>query len=206
MRRRFVGEIKSTSLPVVLLDFNYTDTGLDCICTDNLEGMYSATKFLLEKGHREIGFVGNINLTNSIRDRYLGYYRAMIERGIKINSSYVVKERDDENNDIDIVLPQTMPTSFVCNSDQAAFRLMEALEKVNLRVPEDVSVIGFDDTLYSIISQPKLTTVSVNRKSMAENAITMIMDLLENANLMPRKVVVATTIIDRNSVITLRKK
>ncbi|XOQ45149.1 MAG: hypothetical protein ACFWTN_11995 [Clostridium sp.] len=168
--------------------------------------MYNATKFLIERQHREIGFVGNINLTNSIRDRYLGYYRALIENGIKINTDYIIKERNDDNNDIDIVLPSTMPTSFVCNSDQAAFRLMEALEKANLRVPEDVSVIGFDDTLYSITSRPKLTTVSVNRKSMAENAITMIMDLLENSNLIPRKIVVSTSIIDRNSVATPRKK
>ena len=196
----YVKMLKASALPVVLLDFNYTGLGLNCICTDNIEGMYKATKCLIQKGHTKIGFVGNIHLTNSIRDRYLGYYRALIEGGIPINSQFIVQERDDANNYIPIVLPEKMPTAFVCNSDQAAFRLMETLERANFRIPEDVSVIGFDDTLYSITSHPKLTTVSVNRKSMAENAVTMFLDLLENSSMIPRKIVISTTIIDRNSV------
>ncbi len=196
----YVKALRPIALPTVLLDFNYTNLGLSCICTDNIEGMYKATKYLIERGHTKIGFVGNIRLTNSIRDRYLGYYRALIESGIRIDSRFILKERDDANNDIGLALPAEMPTAFVCNSDQAAFRLMETLEKKNLRIPEDVSVIGFDDTLYSIASHPKLTTVSVNRKSMAENAVTMILDLLENSSMIPRKVVVGTAIIDRNSV------
>ncbi|HBT91522.1 MAG TPA: transcriptional regulator [Ruminococcaceae bacterium] len=196
----YVKLVSSIAIPSVLLNSNYEAPGLNCICTDNIEGMYKATKYLIERGHTKIGFVGNIRLAGSIRDRYLGYYRALIESGIRADSRFILKERDDANNDIELALPAEMPTAFVCSSDQAAFRLMETLEKKNLRIPEDVSVIGFDDTLYSIASHPKLTTVSVNRKSMAENAVAMILDLLENSSMIPRKVVVGTAIIDRNSV------
>lgn len=197
---RYVKKIKDAQMPTVLLDFDYTDLGLDCICTDNIGGMYQATRYLIEKGHKKIGFVGNVELTNSIRDRYLGYYRAMMENGIAIDKRFIVQEKDNNSNDIEIRLPAELPTAFVCNSDQAAFRLVEVLEQNNYRIPQDVSIIGFDDTLYSITCHPKLTTVRVNRKSMAETAVTMILELLEESSLMPRKVIISTSIVDRDSV------
>jgi LacI family transcriptional regulator len=201
---KYVKSIKSYGFPVVLLNFHYSDIGLDCIVTDNIEGMYNATRYLIDKGHMNIGFVGNVKLTNSIRDRYLGYYKALIEEDILINNDNIVLEKDDLNNDIEIKLPKHMPTAFVCNSDYAAIRLMEKLVESNYSVPYDISVIGFDDILYSIISHPQLTTVSVNRRSLAENAVTMIIDQILNAKLIPRKLIVTTTIIERDSVRNLK--
>jgi LacI family transcriptional regulator len=204
LHENYVESIKSYGFPVILLDFHYPNIGLDCIVTDNIEGMYNATRYLIDRGHSDIGFVGNVKLTSSIRDRYLGYYKALIEEGITINNNNIVIEKDDFNIDTDIQLPKEMPTAFVCNSDYAAIRLMEKLAESHYSVPNDVSIIGFDDTLYSITSHPQLTTVSVNRRSLAENAVTMILDQILNAKLIPRKLIVTTTIIERDSVRNLK--
>lgn len=200
LKEEYVKLVKSYGLPVVLLDFCYPDINLDSIVTDNIDGMYNATKYLISKGHLNIGFVGNIKMTNSIRDRYLGYYKAMMEAGIPVNDQNIIKEKDEYNNDIDIILPKVMPTAFVCNSDYAAVRLLDKLNEKHYNVPGDISLIGFDDIKYCITSHPKLTTVSVNRKSMAENAVTMALELVSNPNLIPRKVVIKTNIIERQSV------
>ena len=82
----------------------------------------------------------------------------------------------------DIVLPKKLPTAFVCNNDHIAYLLIEKLKSMNIKVPEDISVVGFDDVIYSILSNPKITTARVKRKYMAELALDLIERRIKSKN------------------------
>ncbi|OEF99164.1 transcriptional regulator [Vulcanibacillus modesticaldus] len=196
----YIQKLKELSLPIVLVDFYYKELELDCILTDNYYATYNATNYLIESGHREIGFCGNIKLTSSIQDRYLGYYKALLEHQIPINENYIIKDRNDNGEFIDLQLPEKLPTAFICNCDKAAYELTKKLQSEGYRVPEDCSIIGFDDVRHSIISTPKLSTIRVKTEDIAKYAIKRIETRIQNPDAKVRRIVIDTEIINRESV------
>lgn len=200
LEKHYVEKLQKLNIPMILVDFYYRGIELDSVITDNVYGMYEVTNYLIDKNHKKIGFVGNNQLTSSISDRYLGYCKAMIESNLEIVEQFVVKDRDLDGNPIDLILPAQLPTAFVCNSDQAARRLIEQLQVKNIRVPEDVSVIGFDDVWHSLMVSPKITTVKVLRQEMAQYTVEQLLERIQSQELVTRRIVVPTEIVERDSV------
>ena len=156
-----------SGLPCVLLDFHAPGLGLDCVVSDNIEGGCALTEHLLEQGRREIGFVGSILATSSIMDRYLGYQRALRRAGIVPREEWLLEDRDEEGSLIPLSMPEQLPSAFVCDCDEVAYRLVETLRQSGVRVPEDVAVCGYDDYRFATLCQPPLTTYRVNVDQMA---------------------------------------
>ncbi|MDR2043988.1 MAG: LacI family DNA-binding transcriptional regulator [Clostridium sp.] len=157
--KKRMGAIK---LPVIYVDV-YDETGqVDSVVTENIYSTYRLGKYLAKLGHEEIGFVGTVGATTSITDRYLGYKRAVIEQGRPVRPEWILPDRTMDGQAIEIELPEELPTAFLCNCDETAFRLVRILKDRGLRVPEDVSVVGFDNDIYATLCEPQLTTVAVN--------------------------------------------
>ena len=131
--------------PVVFLDFYDEQANADAVAGDNSYGTYRLTSHLIRRGHREIGFVGSIRATGSIMDRYLGYYRAMLVNELQVREEWILPDRDPSGRMVKPELPEELPTAFVCNCDTAARMMTDLLRERGIRVPEDVSVTGFDD-------------------------------------------------------------
>ncbi len=202
----YVSDILNLGVPMIMVDFYIRGLEVDCVITDNLYAMYDATCYLIEQGHREIGFVGNRSLTSSIQDRFLGYCKALFENGINQNPEYILEERDSNGEQKLVELPKELPTAFVCNSDQAAKTLVEALGEKGISVPGDISVMGFDDVVHSLLCTPQLTTVKVNRKEMAKYTVERLLEVMDKSETyVPRRIVVPTEIVKRNSVMELAK-
>ena len=115
----------------------------------NYIGMYKMTHYLLEKGHRDIAFVGSVYANENIMDRYYGYRKGLEEAGIPFRKEWVLEDRDLIVGDMRVELPDNMPTAFVCNSDLTASMVINQLEEQGYRVPEDFSVVGFDKLSFS---------------------------------------------------------
>ncbi|MBQ8137008.1 MAG: LacI family DNA-binding transcriptional regulator [Clostridia bacterium] len=162
--------IAATGTPTVFLDFYDEQGSADSVVGDNTYGCYRLTSHLIKNGHREIGFVGNIRATSSILDRFLGYYRALLLHDLPLHPEWILRDRDDENSWTELTLPERLPTAFVCNCDVVAARLITALQARGLRVPEDISVTGFDDYLILPSGVP-LSTFRVDTDSMVELAV-----------------------------------
>ena len=156
--------------PTVFLDFYDEQGSADSVVGDNTYGCYRLASHLIKNGHREIGFVGNVRATSSILDRFLGYYRALLLHDLPLNPEWIIKDRDDDNNWIDLTLPERLPTAFVCNCDVVAARLISLLQSRGLRVPQDISVTGFDDYLI-LPSDVPISTFRVDTDSMVELAV-----------------------------------
>ena len=199
----YIQLVQKMELPKVFLDFYDEHSDIDAIVTDNFYGAYEITNYLIAQGHTKIAYVGNINSTSSIQDRYLGYYKSLLEHNLKLEEKLVISDRDERGKYIELELPksaQDMPTAFVCNCDQIAYLLLEKLKSEGYSVPDDCSVVGFDNDIYATIATPHLTTMEVNFEQMSSIAVKHIIDKISSPTLKLGRVLVQGNIIHRDSV------
>ncbi len=192
--------ILRTSVPYVFVDNYFPGEMMDCVVSDNVYGSHVLTNYLIDKGFRKIAFVGRINATNSIMDRYLGYLKSLLEHGMEPRPEYVLPDRDEEGYLTDITFPEDLPEAFVCNCDEVAFHLIEQLKKESLSVPEDISVVGFDDYISASAGTPKLTTFRVNMEEMSKTAVELMEDKLKYPHTVRGRRVISGEIVIRDSV------
>lgn len=165
--------LASQPMPVVALDFHYPALLLDSVVGDSVGGMAEMTRHLIAWGHRDIGFVGNVKATSSIMERYLGFAGEMLRHDLPIRPECILPDRDERNAMTPIRLPEKLPTAFVCNCDLTARALIECLRNAGLRVPEDVSVVGYDD-FNNVPGSLPLTTFRVDSAAMCHIAVDLV--------------------------------
>lgn len=169
--RRYLATAIQSGVPFMLLDFYDDVLAADCVLSDNTSGSYMLTEHLIATGRKSIGFVGSVQSTSSIMDRYLGYVKAMLRAGLPIRDDWRLEDRDDRGIFIPFTLPHEMPEAFVCNCDEVAYNLVETLKREGYRVPQDVAVTGYDDYRYSLICNPPLTSYRVDLDGMAKTVV-----------------------------------
>lgn len=157
-------------LPAIALDFHCPAVPMDAVVGDNAFGAAQVTRHLIAWGHRDIGFVGNVRATTSIMERYLGFAGEMLRHDLTVRAECILPDRDEGNALIPIRLPQNLPTAFVCNCDLTARALIERLRQMGLRVPEDISVVGYDD-FNNVPGSLPLTTFRVDTSAMCRIAV-----------------------------------
>ena len=177
--KAYYRKVAQSGLPVVLMDFYDEQANADAVVGDNAYGTYRLTSHLIRQGHREIGFVGNIKATSSIMDRFLGYFRAMLMNDLKVREEWILSDRTEDGEAEEPVLPDKLPTAFVCNCDLTARAMISLLQERGYNVPGDISVTGFDDFPHGNERELPLSTFRVNTDGMIELAIKT---LLERCN------------------------
>jgi LacI family transcriptional regulator len=200
INRNYWQIFEKNNIPFVFLDFYDDDYDISSIVNDNAYGTYLLTNHLIAKGHTDIAFVGSIKATSSILDRYMGYLKSLIYHGIDVRKDYLIEDRDEKGSYIDFVFPEKMPTAFVCNNDEVAYHLVNHLKHLNFNVPKDVSVVGFDDYIFALICNPKLTTFKVDMNVMGEQAARSIIGAIEKPNYVHGRKVVSGRMVLRESV------
>ncbi len=166
---------------LVLLDYYIPGIDVDCVISNGISGAYRITKHLIENGHKNIGFIGTRLATSSIFDRFTGFARAMLEHNLPIREDWIINDRKNDNMDFgEMDFPSTMPTAFVCNCDEIAFAAIRKLKSIGYSVPEDISVVGYDNFLISEIAEPHITTISVDAKEIADTAVSVLIDRINN--------------------------
>lgn len=196
----YLNLFNNVSIPVIYFDFYAINSAIDCVVVDNFYSGLEITQYLVDKGHKEIGFIGNIHATSSIQDRYLGYYRCLLENKLELNFNYIISDRDETGHMVDSKLPEKLPSAFVCNCDQAAYYLVKKLKRRGLKVPDDISVVSFDDTIYSTVSDPQITTLDNNVDEMVKVATKIMLKKIENPERKYDRILVKAFIIERDSV------
>lgn len=202
IRENYANLVVNRNVPVVYLDFYDENKDIPCVVTDNTYGVYSLTRYLIEKGHQQIAFLGSINATPSILDRYLGYYRALLTNHICPREDYLIPDRGVNGRFIDFWLPDKndMPTAFVCNCDDAGYVLIEHLKQKGYRVPEDISVVGFDNYTFLNFASPRLTTIEVDVVEMARKAVNLLISMMHGEDRSGSRIVVSGKLVIGNSV------
>lgn len=192
--------IQETMFPIVQLDFAAHNIPCDAVVSANFIGMYKITRYLIEKGHREIAFVGSIHANENIMDRYYGYRKALEERKIPVKKEWRIEDRDLKTGKVSVALPSSMPTAFACNSDLTASRVYDALVKKGYRIPEDISIAAYDNYLFGHEFAKELTTYNVDMKRMAENAVKLLIGKINGVEKHFGTRYIDSVIIERSSV------
>ncbi len=175
MERAYTQQLEAAAdIAVSFIDTVSPSDAYDCVVSNNFRGSYQMVEHLLNLGHRRIGFVGTLLTTDSIDDRYLGGMKALMERGLSYEPGWIVNDRDPVTGELyesGLTLPQReMPTAFFCSSDRSGQLLLRELGRMNLSVPEDISLVGFDNYEEIGRGEPFLTTYDINRKEMVAQA------------------------------------
>lgn len=197
--RAYIYAVAQCGLPYLLLDFYDDEMDAASVTSDNVAGSYRLTTHLLQTGRSKIGFVGSKTATSSIMDRFLGYAKALIRANIPINPDWILDDRDESGVLLPLQLPEDMPQAFVCNYDNVAYNLIQQLKQEGYRVPQDVAVVGYDDSSLAQISSPKLTTYRVNTEAMGEAAVSQLIRKIQGKRCSNSMTVVKGELIRRES-------
>ncbi|MCM1257035.1 MAG: substrate-binding domain-containing protein [Roseburia sp.] len=204
--REYLSFVKKKSLkPLVNLDSFDVEGEMDSVVSNNLVGAYTVTNNLFDMGHKNIGFVGTRLATASIDDRYFGYLKSLMEHGMEVKKEWVLDDRERSTGKVDyekyFPLPEgEMPTAFFCNCDLTASLMIRKLTEAGYRVPEDVSVAGFDNFLDVQMVGTGITTYEINIKRMAKRAVHILTRKIENPEYYSGMCVIAGKFIPKGSV------
>ncbi len=194
-------------IPYVVLDAHDLSARHNSIYCDYAEATRAATEHLLAYGHQRIAFVGADRISAFFDAARQGYIRTLADNGIAPDESLVCRtpdERDIPPTVVDTLLAQH-PTAVVCATDLLAVALMRQLAARGVAVPHQISVCGIDDILLGRYVTPALTTVEVDKKTMGEQAIRLLLDILDKkrSGAAEQICVHSTTVVHRDSVIKL---
>lgn len=186
-QEEFYSTLKQSDLPIVLIDSYINDSYFQRIGTDDEYGGYLATKYLIDQGHTNIGLItGAIRRDGVVEKRFLGYKRAIREANLFYNPDYVFEGSMSYEHGISagktIAGEHPEITAVFASADMIAFGLIKSMYDQGKRVPDDLSVIGFDDIYMSRMFVPALTTVRQNIGEKGVIAADRLLHLIESAD------------------------
>lgn len=189
--------------PYVVIDHQGFDDFSPTVVATNWQGAFEATQYLIELGHERIAFITGATHTSSAFERQNGYRAALEEAGIAFDPELVGQGtflRPDAYQATEALLDlPDPPTAIFAANDVSAFGVIDAVRNRGLRIPDDISVIGFDDIPEASTTRPALTTVRQPLTEMGSVAAEMLLEYIENPDLPTRRVVLQTELIFRES-------
>lgn len=199
----FLDEIKRTGIPVVLVDAYVDDDYFHSIGNDNRYGGYIAAKYLIDKGHRQIAFISETLRERGVHEqRFLGYCDALAEAEIDFRKEHLyacnVSYYDSFQLAAEIVKRGNGETAAFVTADIMAMGLINGLTSINWSVPDDLSVIGFDNVPLSTMCLPQITTVHQDITRKGTIAAETVIDAMEG--IPKRDVILPLHVVERDSV------
>lgn len=198
-----IKQFRVLGIPVVLLNKFFDMEGLLCVTADHFSGAAAATAHLYERGHHRIGFLAGRFSEQVSKARYDGYLHVLRQHGLPLEPQYVVDidpTLEDGQQAAEKLLQLPIPpTAFFCTNDTIAAGAMKAVLRAGLRIPEDIAVVGFDDSYISRVVEPGLTTVRIDGERMGRIAAQKLFDLIEGNPIEERNIQISTELIIRKS-------
>ncbi len=174
------------------------------IAINDEEAVYEAVQYLISRGHKKIAFLSR-NMMGTDKLRYRGYLRAMDDAGLKAGDEDAIIARSNNYDETESVYEKltgkaSRYTAVFCCSDTSAVLLINALEKKGIHVPDDVSVIGFDDNADAQLSRPALTTIRQDINLKGKKAVESLLSMINGTVFTSQNIVLGTKLIERGSV------
>jgi len=207
----YVLTVQALNIPIVLIDVDYPYLKLDHVLADNFLGGYEAARYLLDHQHCRVGFVGDTSYSFSFAERFRGFDSAVREyrqqSSNEIKTFYITDASTDETLPFSIKqLEQIMqlperPTAIMCGNDPVAFRVLQMLQGLHIRCPEDVSIIGFDNVQKCNWTTLPLTSIDACKETIGTRAVQLLFRRMNEPASRPERVMITTEIVERNSVV-----
>lgn len=201
----FYKELKLSQIPIILVDSYCNDHYFHSIGINDRHGGYLATRHLIEKGHKRIAFISGMVKESGVNYyRLLGYKDALDEYGIDFDEKLIYVGDTDYEYGIEagakLANRKNEITAVFATADILAVGVIKGLKKNGLKVPDDISVVGFDDVFLTRISDPSLTTVKQNIAEKGKTATQILIKLINNEIKEKRDIIIPVDIVERDSV------
>lgn len=198
-------QFKSLNMPFLVLDSHFFTGDFDSVTIDNVQGAYTAVEHLIVSGHKKIGHIRSSSSINNFEGRRQGFLLAVRHAGIEsecIGEIFVEPTVEGAYRDMCAVLQsgRRLPTAFFADNDIIAIGCIRALKEFGVKIPEDISVIGFDDMPMCEAIDPPLSTVRVPKQRMGMLAVDRLVSRISRETEEAVRIAVKTTLITRGSV------
>ncbi|KWW46276.1 transcriptional regulator [Vibrio cholerae] len=191
-------------IPIVVMDWGPILFASDKIQDNSLQGGYMAAKHLIECGHKEIGCITGPLIRHQAQMRYEGYKRALAEAGIAINPDWIVESDFECEGGYQafekLYQRGKLPSALFVSNDMMAMGVIQAANQRGLQVPDDLSLIGYDDVHIAKFMTPALTTIHQPKYRLGKAAVDTLLYRLENPDTTAQVVQLEPTLVVRNSV------
>lgn len=193
------------NMPIVILDCDILGCNLDTVTIHNEDGIFRSMKYLYEQGHREIGYLHSSFSIRNFEQRRLGYENCLERFCLDRDTQKIfLVEPTIEGTCADIceLVKQGIkfPSAIIADNDLIALGAMKAFAQCGIKVPDDVSIVGFDDIPMTSIIEPQLTSVHVSCEALGNLAIKQLLRRKKNSEAVPKRISVATSLNVRSSV------
>ncbi|MCF8345653.1 MAG: GntR family transcriptional regulator [Bacteroidales bacterium] len=197
-----IQEIKKY-LPIVLLDNIASDKSLPSVTIDNFNSCSTSVEYLWSLGHRSIGFISGLLDSDVCKDRLLGYTSALNRLGAQEDKSLIFKgdysyESGEKAGAYFASLPQP-PSAIICANDSMAIGAMKLIQEKGFKIPDDISIIGFDDIEVASRVFPALTTNAAPIQEIVENAVESLLELIDGKDIYFKHLILPAKLVKRDS-------
>ncbi len=205
-------EVNQFGIPIILVDHEDHLIPTDTLFINNIDSTLSITNHLIGLGHQSLCFVGNNEYSRSFYDRWLGFRTALENLNIETDKKdqFITISGTDNAEDMNQIAAwlskkgKALPTALVCANDAIARSAVKACENMNIKVPKEISVTGFDNTIDSYADSPTITTVNVPKEDIGIRAVEMLLRRVKQVTAPYEKIMLVSSIIYRDSINTLK--
>ncbi len=202
VKQRFnhFNSIIGSNKPVIFIDRGIGSFNSCLIKSNDKKAVYDATIKLIEKGRKKIAIISyNYNI-NTGRERIEGYFQALKERQIDVKPSLVIKpDKTNSEEDLKKLLLFNQFDAIICTDEQSSFDVLRKIKRSNLKIPEDISVIGYMDENVAKNLTPQLSTINQHRKTIGKNALEQLIKTIEDGVLIEKPVKINSSLELRES-------
>lgn len=200
---KIINAFKKNNIPVVLINNETRDEDVVCIINDDYNGAYKAVEYLVKKGYRNIGILCGPMEHISYRKRLQGYTDVMNDYKIDTKSENIIISYHSTliagYEGMKKMLVREYPRAVFCSNDMMAIGAIKAIKEANIRIPEDIAIIGFDNNDYCNIVEPGITTINVDKEKIGRLAVENLINMINGKGFNERIITVDTSLIIRES-------
>ena len=210
----FLKKYFDKNIPMVVLDKEVGDKDMPTVNVDNFKAFEECVDYLYNFGHRKIGIVSfTYDKQTTVRLRFEGYLSGLRKNNLEFDPEIVIMEQSVRMNETigtyenvkKFLSKGKIPTAFITVADVFAYGLMRALKEEGFMIPQDISILGFDNIVFSEFTDPLLTTMKQPKKLLGNTAMNLLLDTIEGKQVKQKRIVLPTTMIERNSVTYARQ-
>lgn len=203
-----LSELLNAKIPSVFIDLDISDDKASYIISDNEKGAREAVRHLAELGHKKIAVIEGEEITIPTQKRLKGYKAEMKAQNLEVKDEWIIQGRFSVDGGVKametILKLDDRPTAIFCMGDEIAVGAMQTIKKAGLKVPDDFSIVGFDDIEISQYLNPALTTIRQQKEEMGIEAANMVLEMINRPEEKVEAEVIDTEFVLRNSTQKLK--
>ena len=198
-----IKKLIEANIPFVIVGRDFNDIDLDAVYNDEVKGGFLATEYLIKKGHKKIAFINGVLHKSPAKGRLKGYKKALKECEIPFNDALIsvgdIDVKDGYERTKQMLKKNLDFTAIFAYNDMMAFGAMQAIKEKDLRIPENIGLVGYDDILFSSLISPALTTIKLKKQELGVESVKLLLSRINRAHKKTKKIMLDVELIVRET-------